>query len=159
MEAWRGTSAGKHALLLTALREAGVQARAFLRTHRVDSAQARAFGPTVEARLPRGGLVDVHTWLAVAWRGRLRAVDVTFPPPPQGPAQDGAETASQGTDGEERPGHISLPMPLACGPGQDVALGAHQDLVGAADALAALRGDRMAREALLEAIAEALADA
>ncbi len=84
LEAWQGTSAGKHALLLTALREIGIEARAFLRTHRIDTAQARAFGPTVEDRLPQGGLVDVHTWLAVAWRGRLRAVDVTFPhPPPQ----------------------------------------------------------------------------
>lgn len=160
VEAWRGTSAGKHALLLAALREAGIPARAFVRTHRVGTAEARAFGPGVEELVPAGGLVDVHVWLAVAWRGRLRAVDVTFPEPPLGRADEAASASggggAAGAAGAEGLRLVSLPMPLACGQGEDLPLGPEQDVVGAADALAALRGDRMAREALLEAIAGAL---
>lgn len=56
--------------------------------------------------IPPDGLIDVHRYLTIKLEGQWLAVDATFPGAPW--------------DGRS-------PMPLACGPGEDIPADAHPD--------------------------------
>ena len=106
----RGTCSTKHLFLARALRERfpHTQPQIMHRVYRAEREQIRErYGDEVAATVPKDGLVDVHQYLLIRVGGRQITLDVTFP------------------DGEPWDGRSSLP--LACGPGEDVAAGDNPD--------------------------------
>ena len=76
--------------------------------YRAEREQIRErYGDEVAAVVPEDGLVDVHRYLLIRVGGRQITLDVTFP------------------GGEPWDGRSSLP--LACGPGEDIAAGDNPD--------------------------------
>ena len=106
----RGTCSTKHLFLARALRERfpHTQPQIMHRVYRAEREQIRErYGDEVAATVPKNGLVDVHRYLLIRVGGRQITLDVTFP------------------GGEPWDGRSSLP--LACGPGEDVAAGDNPD--------------------------------
>jgi hypothetical protein len=137
---WRGTCSTKHALLAQLLAERWPPLRPRL-IHRVYRAQRadvqHRHGAQVASVVPENGLIDVHRYLLIELDGRDVVLDVTFP--------------------GDAPWDGASPMPLACGPGEDVAAGADPD----ADkrALEARWCDPAVREPFIAALASGAADA
>jgi hypothetical protein len=137
---WRGTCSTKHALLAQLLAERWPQLRPRL-VHRIYRAERgdiqRRHGAWVAAVVPPGGLMDVHRYVVIELGGREVVLDVTFP---QDAPWDGASS-----------------MPVACGPGDDVAAGADPD----ADkgALEARWCDPVVREPFIAALGRGAVDA
>jgi hypothetical protein len=78
---WRGTCSTKHLLLATLLNERWPDRDVQLwhRVYRVTPEFALGrWGPLVAARIPSGGLVDVHTYATVTVADSPITVDVTF---------------------------------------------------------------------------------
>lgn len=106
----RGTCSTKHLYLAQQLaqRFPTTEPEIIHRIYRLDQDHARAlFGEKVAQTISPDGLIDVHRYLTIKLEGQRLAVDATFP--------DGAPW-----DGRS-------PMPLACGPGEDIRAGAHPD--------------------------------
>jgi riboflavin synthase len=106
----RGTCSTKHLFLAQALLERfpHTQPQIVHRVYRAEREQIRErYGDEVAAAVPEDGLVDVHRYLLIQVEGRQITLDVTFPA------------------GEPWDGRSSLP--LACGPGEDVAAGDDPD--------------------------------
>jgi len=106
----RGTCSNKHLFLAQALRERfpHTQPKIVHRVYRAEREQIRErYGDDAAAAIPEDGLVDVHRYLLIRVGGRQITLDVTFP------------------GGEPWDGRSSLP--LACGPGEDVAAGDNPD--------------------------------
>jgi len=106
----RGTCSTKHLFLAQALRERfpHTQPKIVHRVYRAEREQIRErYGDEVAAVVPEDGLVDVHRYLLIRVGGRQITLDVTFP------------------GGEPWDGRSSLP--LACGPGEDIAAGDNPD--------------------------------
>ncbi len=102
----RGTCSTKHLLLAQIVAERWPELHPTLwhRVYRVTPALAEErWGREVARAVPRGGLVDVHTFAVVTIDGRATRVDVTFPLA----AWDGVAD-----------------IPLACGDGEDHPAGA-----------------------------------
>jgi hypothetical protein len=97
----RGTCSTKHALLVHLLADRPeLDLRFVHRVYRVDREGAeRLFGADAPAAVPKGGLVDVHTFLTADIDGRRTTIDVTFP--------------------SDQPWNGTSDMPLACGEGED----------------------------------------
>jgi hypothetical protein len=107
---WRGTCSTKHALLAGLLAERWPQLRPRLAHRRYRAQRAdvqRRHGAQVAAVVPPGGLMDVHRYMVIELGGRAVVLDVTFP---NDARWDGRSS-----------------MPVACGPGEDVAAGADPD--------------------------------
>lgn len=103
------------------------------RVYRLTRADAeRLFGSAAAAVVPADGLTDVHRYLTAQVAGRRITVDVTFPGPPW--------------DGRS-------PLPLACGPGRDVAAGDDPD--GEKRMLERQHCDPLAREPFIVALSAA----
>ena len=105
----RGTCSTKHLFLARTMAERFPETEPLIvhRVYTLDRARARElFGAEVAETVPEDGLVDVHRYITVHWKGRRIELDATFP----GPAWDGRS-----------------PLPLACGPGQDYPAGDEPD--------------------------------
>ena len=105
-----GTCSTKHLFLAQALAERfpHTQPQIVHRVYRAEREQIRErYGNEVAAVVPQDGLVDVHRYVRIQIGGRQITLDVTFP------------------GGEPWDGKSSLP--LACGPGADVAAGDDPD--------------------------------
>lgn len=105
----RGTCSTKHLYLAQQLaqRFPTTEPEIIHRIYRLDRDRARAlFGKKVAQTILPAGLIDVHRYLTIKLDGQRLAIDATFP----GTPWDGAS-----------------PMPLACGPGEDIRAGAHPD--------------------------------
>jgi hypothetical protein len=106
----RGTCSTKHLFLAQVLTERfpNTQPQIVHRVYRAAREQIRErYGNEVAAAVPEDGLIDVHRYLLIRVGGRQITLDVTFPV------------------GEPWDGRSSLP--LACGPGEDVAAGDNPD--------------------------------
>jgi hypothetical protein len=98
----RGTCSTKHLYLAQQLAQQfpTTEPEIIHRVYRLDRDRARQlFGEEIAQTIPPGGLIDVHRYLTIMIDGRRLTVDATFP----GAPWDG-----------------SSPMPLACGPGEDI---------------------------------------
>jgi len=105
----RGTCSTKHLHLAQQLvqRFPTTEPEIIHRVYRLDRNHARAlFGEKVAQTIPPDGLIDVHRYLTIKLDGERLAIDATFPGTPW--------------DGRS-------PMPLACGPGEDIPADAHPD--------------------------------
>jgi adenylate cyclase class IV len=105
----RGTCSTKHLYLAQQLaqRFPTTKPEIIHRVYRLDRDRARAlFGKEVAQTIPPDGLVDVHRYLTIKIEGQRLAVDATFP----GASWDGRS-----------------PMPLSCGPGEDIPADAEPD--------------------------------
>jgi hypothetical protein len=106
----RGTCSTKHLFLARALEERFPETKPEIvhRVYRAEREWIRALhGDRIAAVVPKEGFVDVHRYLRVQIAGRQITLDVTFP------------------RGERWDGRSSLP--LACGPGDDIAAGGDPD--------------------------------
>lgn len=129
----RGTCTLKHRFLAEALAERfpSTEPRIVHRVHRLDRDRAtELFGEQIAAAIPVEGLTDVHRYLTAETGGRRIAIDVTFP----GPPWDGCS-----------------PLPLACGPGEDLVAGPKPD--AEKRQLEAERCDPSLREPFIAALA------
>jgi len=98
----RGTCSTKHLYLAQQLaqRFPMTEPEIVHRVYRLDRDHARQlFREEIAQTIPLEGLIDVHRYLTIKIRGRRIAIDATFPGAPW--------------DGRS-------PMPLACGPGEDI---------------------------------------
>jgi adenylate cyclase class IV len=105
----RGTCSTKHLYLAQQLEQRfpTTEPEIVHRVYRLERDRARAlFGEEVAHAIPPDGLIDVHRYLTIKLEGQRLAVDATFP-------------------GAPWDGHS--PMPLACGPGEDIPADAHPD--------------------------------
>ncbi len=105
----RGTCSTKHLYLAQQLaqRFPATEPEIIHRVYRLDRDRARTlFGEKIAQTIPTDGLIDVHRYLTIELEGQRLAVDATFPGAPW--------------DGRS-------PMPLACGPGEDIPANAHPD--------------------------------
>jgi hypothetical protein len=131
----RGTCSTKHLYLAQQLaqRFPATEPEIIHRVYRLDRDRARAlFGEEVAQRIPPDGLIDVHRYLTINLEGQRLAVDATFP------------------GGAPWDGHS--PMPLACGPGEDVPADAHPD--SDKQALERRHCDPTVREPFIAALAQ-----
>ncbi len=106
LEDGRGTCSTKHMLLALVCADLFPERELRLvnRVYRLDPAAAeQLFGLEVAKSVPAMGLVDVHTYATALVDGARLPIDVTFP---RGAPWDGHS-----------------PMPLACGPGEDLPAG------------------------------------
>jgi len=106
----RGTCSTKHLFLAQVLAERfpNTQPQIVHRVYRAAREQIRErYGNEVAAAVPEDGLVDVHRYLLIRLGGHQITLDVTF------------------LGGGPWDGRSSLP--LACGPGEDVAAGDNPD--------------------------------
>ena len=106
----RGTCSTKHLFLAQVLAERfpNTQPQIVHRVYRAAREQIRErYGNEVAAAVPEDGLVDVHRYLLIRLGGHQITLDVTFP---GGGPWDGRSS-----------------LPLACGPGEDVAAGDNPD--------------------------------
>jgi len=129
---WRGTCSTKHLLLrtLAPVCETGASVDLIHRIYQVTAEEAEArWGPVVASTIPRGGLTDVHTYGRLRRAGSEVIVDVTFPIAPWD-------------------GHT--PLPLACGPGEDLPAG--DDLLAEKATLVAHHCDPVVREPFIAAL-------
>jgi hypothetical protein len=81
LASWRGTCSTKHSLLRLLLAEGwpSLAVDTWHRVYRVDRRLAtELFGARAAAAVPESGLVDVHTYMAIAASGEPIRVDVTF---------------------------------------------------------------------------------
>jgi hypothetical protein len=102
----RGTCTAKHLHLARELarRFPETEPEIVHRVYRIDRSAARErFGDAAAAAVPEEGLVDVHRYVRANVGGRRIDLDVTFP-------------GQKAWDGHS-------PMPLACGPGEDLPVG------------------------------------
>lgn len=105
----RGTCSLKHLFLAEEIgrRFPATRPQIVHRVYRLDRDDAaRLFGDRAAASVPDEGLVDVHRYLTLEVDGARIAIDATF----SGPRWDGRSS-----------------LPLACGPGQDIAAGAEPE--------------------------------
>ncbi len=105
----RGTCSTKHLYLARqlAVRFPGTEPEIVHRVYRLDRSRAGLlFGDRIACAMPPDGLMDVHRYLIITIDGRRLTVDATFPGAPW--------------DGRS-------PMPLSCGPGEDIPAGEQPD--------------------------------
>jgi adenylate cyclase class 2 len=105
----RGTCSTKHLYLAQQLaqRFPATEPEIVHRVYRLDQNRARElFGEETAKTIPPNGLIDVHRYLTIKIDGRRIPIDATFP----GARWDGRS-----------------PMPLACGPGDDIPASEHAD--------------------------------
>jgi riboflavin synthase alpha subunit len=106
----RGTCSTKHLFLARALAERFPETNPQIvhRVYRAEREQIReCYGDRIADVVPEEGLVDVHRYLRIQLEEREITLDVTFP------------------GGERWDGRA--PLPLACGPGDDIAAGDDPD--------------------------------
>ncbi len=105
----RGTCSTKHLYLAQQLAQQFPMTEPEIvhRIYRLDQNRARElFGEEIAQTIPPDGLIDVHRYLTIKIHRRRIAIDATFPGAPW--------------DGRS-------PMPLACGPGEDLLAGEQPD--------------------------------
>ena len=137
LASWRGTCSTKHSLLRGVLAEGWplLTADTWHRVYRVDRRlAAELFGARAAAAVPESGLVDVHTYMAVAAGAEPVRIDVTFALP-----------AAWNGDGHMR---------LHCGEGFDVPGGRFPNRIKRE--LVSLHCDPTIREPFIAALSETL---
>ncbi len=131
----RGTCSTKHLYLAQQLgqRFPTTEPEIVHRVYRLDQHRARElFGEEIAQTIPPGGLIDVHRYLTIQIDKQRLAIDATFPGAPW--------------DGRS-------PMPLACGPGEDIPAGEQPDQDK--KALERRHCDSAIRELFITALAQA----
>jgi adenylate cyclase, class 2 len=131
----RGTCSTKHLYLAQQLaqRFRATEPEIVHRVYRLDQSRARElFGGEIAQTIPPDGLIDVHRYLTIKIHGQRIAIDATFPGAPW--------------DGRS-------PMPLACGPGEDIPASKRPD--HDKKALERRHCDPAVREPFIAAVAQA----